>query len=67
MLNGNPASIWRFTEPSLAGFPFQALIASDLDEVVLLPRGSPNYFIRYRDNEIHNTSSNDPTMDFFEI
>jgi hypothetical protein len=67
MLNGNPASIQRFSAPSLAGFPFQALIPSELDGVVPPPIGSPNYFIRHRDDENHNPSSNDPTMDFFEI
>jgi len=30
-------------------------------------RGSPNYFMRHRDDEVHNAGSNDATMDFLEI
>jgi PKD repeat protein len=67
MLLGLPATSQRFTAPDLAGFPFQALIPSDLDGATLPPAGSPNYFMRHRDDEVHNLGSNDPSQDFLEI
>ncbi len=67
MLAGNPAlPLQRFTAPDLAGFGFQALIPSDLDGPPP-PAGSPNLFMRHRDDEVHNAGSNDPTRDFLEI
>ena len=56
----------RRTAPDLAGFGFQALIPSDLDGPAP-PAGSPNFFMRHRDDEVHNAGSNDPTQDFLEI
>jgi hypothetical protein len=67
MLSGQPAGFQRRTASSLAGFPFQALTPSDLDGPNAPPAGSPNYFMRHRDDEVHNAGSNDPTMDFLEI
>lgn len=67
MLVGAPASSQRFTAPDLAGFGFQALIPSDVDGATPPPVGSPNYFMRHRDDEVHNGGSNDPTQDFLEI
>lgn len=66
MLAGLPATSQRFTAPSLAGFAFQALIPSDLDGPAP-PAGAPNYFMRHRDDEVHNAGMNDPTQDFLEI
>lgn len=67
MLAGNPAlPFQRFTAPDLAGFLFQALIPSDLDGPAP-PAGSPNFFMRHRDDEVHNAGTNDPTQDFLEI
>lgn len=56
----------RFTAPALAGFAFQALTPGDLDGPPP-PAGSPNYFMRQRDDEVHNAGSNDPAHDFLEI
>lgn len=67
MLNGLPATFQRFTATDLGGFPFQALIPSDLDGATAPPAGSPNYFMRHRDDEVHNPGSDDPTQDFLEI
>ena len=67
MLNGLPATFQRFTATDLGGFPFQALIPSDLDGATPPPPGSPNYFMRHRDDEVHNPGSDDPTQDFLEI
>lgn len=67
MLNGLPAGFQRFTAPSVAGFDFQALTPSDLDGPDAPPAGSPNYFMRHRDDEVHNAGINDLTMDFLEI
>jgi hypothetical protein len=66
MLAGLPATSQRFTAPDLAGFGFQALIPSDLDGPPP-PAGSPNFFMRHRDDEVHNAGSNDTTQDFLEI
>ena len=67
MLNGQAATSQRFTAPSLSGFGFQALIPSDLDGATAPPAGTPNYFMRHRDDEAHNPGSNNPTQDYLEI
>ena len=66
MLQGLPATSQRFTAPGLPGFSFQALIPSDLDGAKPPPAGSPNYFMRHRDDEAHDLFP-DPTQDFVEI
>jgi hypothetical protein len=66
MLFGLPATSQRFTAPRLPGFGFQALIPSDLDGATPPPAETPNYFMRHRDDEVHNFI-NDPTQDFLEI
>jgi hypothetical protein len=67
MLRGLPAALQRFTAPSLPGFPFQALIPSDLDGTRRPPLASPNFFMRHVDDEVHNPVGNDPARDFLEI
>ncbi|OGW40848.1 MAG: hypothetical protein A2Y97_13865 [Nitrospirae bacterium RBG_13_39_12] len=67
MLNGQPATYQRFTAPDLPGFGFNALIPSDVDGSAPPPVGSSNYFMRHRDDEIHNPGANDPNHDFVEI
>ncbi|HLC15366.1 MAG TPA: PKD domain-containing protein, partial [Thermodesulfovibrionia bacterium] len=66
MLAGAAATSQRFTATPLAGFPFQALIPSDHDGASTPPVSAPNYFMRHRDDEVHNASPN-PTKDFLEI
>ena len=67
MLLGDTARpLQRFEAPPLAGFSFQALIPSDLDGLAP-PEDSPNFFMRHRDDEVHNPGVNDPTQDFLEI
>lgn len=67
MLAGLSATAQRFAAPDLAGFPFQALLPSDLDGASPPPAGAPNYFIRHRDDEVHGPNPNNPTQDFLEI
>lgn len=67
MLAGAAATLQRFTVPSLAGFPFQALTPADLDGPTPPPADSPGYLMRHRDDEAHNVGSNDPTRDFVEL
>ena len=67
MLAGTAADMQRFTVPDLNGFGFQMLTPSDLDGSTAPPAGSPNYFMRHRDDEAHNPSANDPSQDFLEI
>ncbi len=67
MLSGGVATWQRFTASSLAGFVIQALTPSDLDGATFPPAGAPNYFMRHRDDEVHNVGSNNPTEDYLEI
>ena len=67
MLAGQPASMQRFTAPSLAGFGFQMINPADADGSILPPAGTPNFFVRHNDDESHNPSSNNPSSDFLEI
>lgn len=72
MLNGQRATFQRFPTPDfpiprLAGFRFQAFIPSDLDGSTPPPTGSPNFFMRHRDDEVHNPGSSDPNRDFLEL
>jgi hypothetical protein len=67
MLAGSAATYQRFTATDLAGFGFQALTPGDLDGAVLPPTGAPGYFIRHRDDEVHNPGSNNPSEDYLEI
>jgi hypothetical protein len=67
MLQGQPATFQRFTAPPLGGFGFQALIPSDLDGPTPPPAGSPNYFMRHRDDEAHDFGANDTTQDVLEL
>ncbi len=66
MLVGQPATFQRLTVPDLGGFGFQMVTPSDLDGAAPPPPGSPNYFMRHRDDESHN-SGPDPSQDFLEI
>jgi hypothetical protein len=67
MLTGGAASSQRFTASRLTGFGFQALTPSDLDGATPPPAGSPNYFMRHRDDEVHNAGSNHANNDFLEL
>jgi subtilisin-like proprotein convertase family protein len=67
MLSGQTATFHRFTAPELAAFGFQALIPGDHDGPAAPPAGSPNYFMRHRDDEAHNSGANNPAADFLEI
>lgn len=67
MLAGAAASMQRFTLPDLDGFGFQALTPTDLDGANLPPAGAPAWFVRHRDDEVHEPTANDPSADFLEI
>lgn len=56
----------RFSAPPLPGFGFQAFTPADLDGPAS-PAGSPGYFMRHRDDEVHSPGSNDVNQDFLEI
>ncbi len=53
--------------PELGGFGFQLLQPADLDGTTLPPDGSPGFLLRHRDDEVHNSTGVDPTMDFIDI
>src|SRR5438552_1261627 len=67
MIAGLPAGYQRFTAPSLGGFGFQALTPADLDGSTSPPAGAPGFFLRHRDDELHDPGANDPTRDFLEV
>ncbi|MEE9296170.1 MAG: hypothetical protein V3W34_14585 [Phycisphaerae bacterium] len=74
MLAGSPATLQRAPgmpptlagAPSLDGFGFQALTPSDLDGPTPPPAGSPNFFMRHVDDEVHSAMP-DPIADFLQI
>jgi hypothetical protein len=66
MLVGGVATIQRFTAPNLGAFPFEALIPADADGEAPPPLGTPNPFMRHRDDEAHNPPGT-PGQDFLEI
>jgi len=55
MLAGLPATMQRFSAPSLAGFGSQALTPADLDGSPP-PPGSPAFFVRHVDDEVHGAA-----------
>lgn len=67
MLAGNDASMVRIAADSLAGFDFQIMQPVDHEGSVDMPAGTPGYFLRHRDDEIHNSNTNDPIKDYLEL
>ncbi len=67
MLQGLPARPFqRFTAPPLPGWGFQTLTPVSLDGPAP-PEGTPAYFVRQRDDEIHDDPLNNPFVDFIEV
>lgn len=56
----------KFTAPDLAFWLFQTLPPIDLDGPPP-PAGSPAFFVRQRDTELHNPTVPSPTQDFVEL
>jgi hypothetical protein len=68
MLSGAPATMQSFSVPGLSGFGFQALTPADLDGSNAPPSGSPAYFARHKDDEVHVSSGgDDPATDIIEL
>ncbi|WP_305885110.1 pre-peptidase C-terminal domain-containing protein [Pleionea sp. CnH1-48] len=67
MLAGNSANFVRLTAPKLAGFGFQMLTPVDHDGATGPTTSSPGYFLRHRDDEVHNSSSNNGSQDYVEL
>lgn len=67
MLNGEPAVMIRQEVPTLAGFGFNSITPIDVDGQKAAPDGTPGMFIRHRDDELHNSGSNNADKDFLEI
>ncbi len=63
---GSPAAYALDRTSMLAGLPatFQRMTATSLGPP---PVGSPNFFMRHRDDEVHSPGLNDPVQDFLEI
>ena len=54
MLVGAPASAQSFNATNLSGFGFQMVTPADIDGDTAPPAGSPAYFMRHRDDEVHS-------------
>ena len=67
MLNGQPATMQRFTVSPLSGFGFQMLVPADIDGNTPPPANNPGYFMRHRDDEVHNVGSNNSAEDYLEL
>ncbi len=67
MLSGLAATFIRLTGPVLAGFGFQMITPASFDGVVAPPVGSPGWFVRHRDDEVHNVGSNNPSVDYLDL
>ena len=67
MLAGNSANFVRLTASGLSGFGFQMFQPVDHDGTTAMPNGTPGYFLRHRDDEVHNSSSNNPSQDYVEL
>lgn len=67
ILQGLPATFQRFTVPGLAGFGFQALVPSDIDGSTPPPGGSPNFFMRHRDDEVHGAFTPAAPPNLFDL
>ena len=68
MLTGAAARpIQRFSAPGLAGFGFNAFAGADLDGTTTPAVGDGAYFMRHRDDELHNPGANNPNNDFLEL
>ena len=67
MLIGGAARSVRFVVPDQAGFSFQTLTPSSCSGDINPPVGAPAYFMRHRDDEVHNAGSNNPAEDYLEI
>ncbi len=67
MLNGQAATFQRFTASSLAGFSFQIVTPADLDGATAPPSGARGIFARHRDDEVHNSGSNNTSQDYLDI
>ena len=67
MLAGDRAGMVRVEIDELAGFGFHSITPVDVDGPTPAPAGTPGMFIRHRDDELHNSGSNNPEKDFLEI
>jgi hypothetical protein len=56
----------KFTAPALFFWFFQTLPPIDLDGPAP-PPGTPAYFVRHRDTELHDPGTISPTQDFIEL
>lgn len=67
MLAGERAAMVRMEIDRLAGFGFNSITPIDVDGNTPAPAGTPGMFIRHRDDELHNSGSNNPEKDYLEI
>lgn len=67
LLNGEAATLVRKTVPKLNGFGFQSITPVDADGLNPPAAGTPGLFIRHRDDELHNSGSNNGEKDYLEL
>ena len=67
MLSGLAATFIRLTAPSLSGFGFQMVAPANFDGATPPPANSPAWFLRHRDDEVHNAGSNNASQDYLDL
>ena len=67
MLVGERTTMVRMEIDRLSGFGFNSITPIDVDGNMPAPAGTPGMFIRHRDDELHNSGSNNPEKDYLEI
>ncbi len=70
MLKGDPATYQRLVIPfadQLSGFNFEMITPADMDGFQAPPVGSPAFFLRHNDDELHDPGSANATEDFVEV
>ena len=67
MLAGAPATSQRFTASPALSFGFQAITPADMDGGLAPPSGSPAYFGRHRDDEVHGGSTGSDYIDLWSV
>jgi hypothetical protein len=67
MLAGQPATLQRFSVPTLSELGFQMLPPASINGIDLPPAGAPGLFLRQVDDELNNPGSNDPNHDRVEL
>lgn len=67
LLAGQATTMIRKTIPKLDGFQFQITMPVDVEGTTGPAANSPGVFVRHRDDELHNSGSNNSSKDYLEL